>query len=144
LAVISVLGLLLFLTDRGLKYFFLHSPHHFELGGDYLKLELATNPGIAFSLPVNLSWLIFLTVVILLVLVYFLIKFWQQQKIWPVLGLELVVVGAFSNLLDRLYQGQVIDYLSVKYFTVFNLADVMICIGVAILLINSFFKSKPK
>ncbi|MBU1778489.1 signal peptidase II, partial [Patescibacteria group bacterium] len=41
-----------------------------------------------------------------------------------------IIFGAISNLTDRLEYGYVIDYFSLKYFTIFNLADVMIVIGV--------------
>ena len=48
-----------------------------------------------------------------------------------------IIMGAASNLFDRLKYGYVIDYLDLKYFTVFNLADAMIIFGVAILLISA-------
>jgi signal peptidase II len=45
-------------------------------------------------------------------------------------ALFLAFLGAFSNLYDRLHYGYVIDYFDLKYFTVFNLSDVMIIIGI--------------
>ena len=48
-------------------------------------------------------------------------------KAWLLLA---IIFGAISNLFDRIKYGYVIDYLDLKYFTVFNLADVMIVGGV--------------
>jgi lipoprotein signal peptidase len=40
-----------------------------------------------------------------------------------------IILGATSNLADRFQYGYVIDYFDLKYFTVFNLADVLIVGG---------------
>jgi len=45
-----------------------------------------------------------------------------------------VILGAAGNLFDRLKYGYVVDYLDLKYFTAFNLADVMIVAGVIYLI----------
>ncbi len=52
----------------------------------------------------------------------------------------LILTGASSNLLDRIKHGAVIDYLSLFSLMIFNLADVMIFIGVIILIKNLIFK----
>ncbi len=55
--------------------------------------------------------------------------------------MSLIVLGAGSNLLDRIKYSYVIDYIDLKYFTVFNIADTMISLGVALLL---FYELKTK
>ncbi len=47
-------------------------------------------------------------------------------------GVVISVVGALGNLLDRLRWGAVIDFLDIRIF-VFNVADVAIVLGVALL-----------
>ena len=44
--------------------------------------------------------------------------------------------GALGNMIDRIRYGYVIDFISVKNFPVFNIADSCISIGVAILLLG--------
>ena len=58
----------------------------------------------------------------------------------------LVLAGAIGNLIDRLVHGYVIDFLHVYYqqwnFPVFNIADVAISIGAALLILDAFFEQK--
>jgi len=51
-------------------------------------------------------------------------------------SLILVLSGAISNLIDRLYYGCVIDFINLKVWSIFNLADIFICLGVFLLIIN--------
>jgi lipoprotein signal peptidase len=46
------------------------------------------------------------------------------------LALALILSGAISNLIDRVYYGCVIDFIDLKVWPIFNLADVFICFGV--------------
>jgi signal peptidase II len=52
------------------------------------------------------------------------------------LALGLQLGGAIGNLIDRLFHGTVIDFISVGSFPVFNLADSSISLGVAILIVT--------
>jgi len=65
------------------------------------------------------------------------------------LGLALVLGGAIGNLVDRLNHGYVVDFLLIYYkklsWPAFNVADSAICIGVALIIIDSlFFERKRK
>ena len=55
-------------------------------------------------------------------------------------GMALQWGGALGNLLDRLRQGYVTDYVAVGRFPVFNLADAAISISVVILLLGEFLE----
>lgn len=61
---------------------------------------------------------------------------------WPRVALGLILGGAAGNLVDRLRLGHVIDFLDAyvgsHHWPAFNLADSGICIGVAMLLLESF------
>jgi len=54
----------------------------------------------------------------------------------------LVILGAGSNLLDRFKYGAVIDFIDFKIWPVFNLADVMIVVGLGLLSYDLFFHRK--
>lgn len=98
------------------------------------------NAGIAFSLSLPDFVLYFLLTIVFLLVVFFWIKSIKSKNIlkWP---WGLVVIGAFSNILDRLKYGGVIDFINLPYFAVFNLSDVLICFGVLwILCYNDFIK----
>lgn len=59
-------------------------------------------------------------------------------------ALSLCLAGAISNVSDRFIRGQVVDYFTINYKrlkrVVFNLADIFIFLGSAILIVASFFK----
>lgn len=60
----------------------------------------------------------------------------KQHK--PILGYALILTGAFSNFLDRIFYGGVIDFIVVWFgnwsWPAFNIADVAILLGIAILI----------
>jgi signal peptidase II len=79
------------------------------------------------------------------VVITYLIKKHSKQKLFC-LGLALVLGGAIGNLYDRLTLGYVVDFLyfhiNEYYWPAFNVADSAICVGVAILLWDSFKQDK--
>jgi signal peptidase II len=54
----------------------------------------------------------------------------------PQIGLGVALGGATSNLLDRLRRGAVIDFIDLRLWPVFNLADVAIVCGVVIAVLS--------
>ena len=63
-------------------------------------------------------------------------------------GLELILAGAVGNLLDRLYQGHVTDFIDFIHFPAFNVADSAISVGVTVIIIavifGDFLKRDPR
>lgn len=127
---------ILFVVDRLAKIWFLKNP---GAGWDFIKgwlgFSLARNQGIAFGIPFHPVLLL----VVLAAALFFLIWAWlracRQHDNLLTFGLHLIIVGAVSNLIDRLRYGAVIDYIDVPFFTIFNLADVMISGGVLLLVL---------
>lgn len=107
-----------------------------DLIGDYFRLNFAGNSNIAFSLPLSgrsASAIISLIMAILIVYAAVLIKKYKYNQAFLLLA---VILGAASNLFDRLRYGFVIDYFDLKYFTVFNLADILIVFGLLFVFTN--------
>lgn len=102
--------------------------------GDWFRFYLLFNPGAAFSMGTNSTWL-FTTIQLCFVLGIA----WYSSKVpekWQAIGLALIAGGALGNLIDRLFRdpgfyfGHVVDFISVGSFAVFNIADSCITIGV--------------
>ena len=55
----------------------------------------------------------------------------------------LIVGGAVANLADRIIGGSVIDMFDLGWWPAFNVADVCIVVGVAVLLLQSFREGGP-
>lgn len=74
------------------------------------------------------------------VMVYLLVK--HPQKKLFCFGIALVLGGALGNLYDRLTLGYVVDFLLLYYqqwaWPAFNVADSAICVGVGLLMLDSF------
>ena len=85
------------------------------------------------------------------VIIYLLKKYSQNnnqnEKLFCA-GLALVLGGAIGNLYDRITLGYVVDFLNFHlnnhYWPAFNVADSAICVGVGLLLLDSYKASKAK
>jgi signal peptidase II len=108
-----------------------------------LRLNLTFNSGMAFSQGRGLGPLI--GVVALIVIVVLLASLRRSASLGNAIALGLVIGGAASNILDRLFRsgdgflsGQVVDFIDLQWYPVFNLADSAIVIGGILLLFFSF------
>ncbi len=135
---------LLITLDQILKLWALEnlSPVPRPFLGDLLYLTLVKNTGAGFGLlqgqATLLGWLSLLVGGFLL----YLLARRRYPRAWT-LGLSLVAAGALGNGIDRLGRGWVVDYLDlgtpiplIANFPVFNLADVCVTLGAALLLLS--------
>lgn len=124
----------LVITDRFLKslaqIYWQENPQEIS---SFLHLGFFKNQFIAFSLDTIINPLFIILPILIALLTYFFYTL-KNQHLYKATGLMFILAGAMSNLYDRLLYGYVIDYIDLRYFTVFNLADMMICGGVMYLL----------
>jgi signal peptidase II len=89
------------------------------------------------------KWFFAMVSIVAVVVMSYLIRQHRNEKLfcW---GLALVLGGAIGNLYDRMTLGYVVDFLNFHYqqhyWPAFNVADSAICIGVSLLLLDSFKK----
>lgn len=69
---------------------------------------------------------------------------WAQSNRWLAWGLGLLLGGAVGNLIDRVRFGYVVDFLDVHFWPVFNVADIAVCCGAAVILVGTLLYSEPK
>jgi signal peptidase II len=94
------------------------------------------NSGIAFGLFASAtSVVIALTGLAVAWMLLFFARSGARHPVLPV-GLGLVIGGSASNLVDRIRLGHVTDFLDLRFWPAFNLADTFIVIGVGILLVS--------
>jgi signal peptidase II len=92
------------------------------------------NTGIAFGLFPSATVLVTaFTALAVAWMLYFFARSGSRHALLPV-ALGFLIGGSASNLLDRLRLGHVTDFLDVRYWPAFNLADSFIVVGVVILL----------
>jgi len=91
------------------------------------------NSGIAFGLfPDATAAVIVLTTVAVAWMLVFFARAGARHPVLPV-ALGLLLGGSISNLADRLRLGHVTDFLDLRYWPAFNIADVCIIVGVVLL-----------
>ena len=119
----------------------------------FLNWTLAYNYGAAFSFLADAGgwqkWFFSgLALLMSLFLIGYLIKAPRTAKLLST-GLALVLGGAIGNLIDRLLHGHVIDFIHVHnadvwHYPIFNIADMGISIGVAMIVIDMLFLEKKR
>ena len=115
----------------------------------FIELLLIFNSGIAFGIFDNKGELAsnLLLIVTILITLYLLWMIINETKDRNKLALSFITGGAIGNVLDRINDGSVTDFLHLKIYNyslfVFNLADAFITIG-AILIIYFEFKDYLK
>lgn len=139
--IILILGF--FLLDRIVKNVLLITSFQSRFLG-WLEISLSKNAQIIFGYTTP-SFLFYLIICLILI---FLFYKWrqavQQKNSWLIAGYSLIILGGASNLLDRIKYHFVIDYFSFLNLSVFNLADIMIWLGIIILIIYFWFDQKKQ
>lgn len=133
-----LLAVFFVILDRFFKIVSLQQ-FNYTLITDWLKFSLAKNYFIAFSIPLSGILLNYIILFIIFGLIYSFL-FNKSQSFAIKSAFLFIILGASSNLLDRFKYGYVVDYLNVKWFTVFNIADAMIVCAIFYLLLAEFKK----
>jgi signal peptidase II len=110
-----------------------------ELIPGVLDLRFTTNPGGAFGLLGGIPWLFVIISLVVVAVVVFVST--RTPADVTAIGLGLILGGALGNLTDRAirgtgFAGEVIDFIDLQVWPVFNLADSAIVIGAAVLFLS--------
>jgi len=125
--------ILLMLIDQLTKYFANTIKPNFDVLGDFLRIQYIENTGTIFGLFENSNdiWIVFAIILCILIAIYMKNK--VDKKSFKERVFMLILAGGIGNLIDRIFRGFVIDFISVKWIGVFNFSDMYIVIGVIIL-----------
>ena len=101
-------------------------PHIFHL--TYIH-----NPGAAFGILPHQEWFFLAIVVILFAAYFFMRKKIPQKPIYFPASVAMLLGGALGNAIDRVRYGSVVDFFDFRIWPIFNVADIFICVGVALI-----------
>ena len=100
-----------------------------------VELRFVLNQGMAFSLLSGKQlFLIIATSAALLLIAYWLFFRSRNSSVLQRIAFVLVLGGGIGNLIDRVLNGEVVDYINLLFmrFAVFNFADICVCVGVGL------------
>ncbi len=107
-----------------------------------VDLAYTENHGVAFSALERLSlhppaWAL-VALALTTTVVVAALWFRRRHARWPVhAAFALLVAGALGNALDRATRGAVVDFIHVRFWPVFNVADILVVAGVLLLAVAS-------
>jgi signal peptidase II len=113
----------------------------------YARIVHWKNTGAAFGMLQDIDLInkiiAILAILVSLVILYYFPKILSQDRVLR-FALALQLGGAVGNLIDRVTQGYVTDFISVGNFPVLNIADACISTGVAILVIEMWMRDRKE
>jgi len=133
-------------ADQLTKYWIINLPEEafpITIIPGLVNIVKITNTGAAFGMLQGWTK-VFIVISIVAIIMIIILKIKLDLKfVLYNLALGFVLGGALGNLVDRVLVGEVVDFLSVTFFAVFNVADSFIVIGfiiIIIIIIRSFIK----
>lgn len=143
---VLILTTLVVVIDQVTKYFAksLIGKNNIVIIDKFLELTYLENRGAAFGILQGKSLLfVLITLSVIGYIIYFLYKHPNLKHITKVC-LSFILAGAIGNLIDRVLNGYVVDFIFVRFwgmydFPVFNIADIAVTTGVILLIFITMF-----
>ncbi len=139
-------AIMVFITDQLTKFLvvrFFTPNQSIPLIGNFIHLTYVQNQGAAFGILYGKqSFLVYTGIALIVLIMYFYYKTSSSPIMKTALGL--VIGGSLGNIFDRIVRHYVVDFIDFRVWPVFNIADMMIDIGVALLIYLLIFKSEGK
>ena len=110
-----------------------------------VELRFCLNDGMAFSMLAGKQALL-IGVTSLMLLAVLIMLFRRKMPLAERIAWTLVLGGGVGNLIDRVLNGVVVDYINVLFmhFAIFNFADICVCVGVGLLMLVLLLDSTKK
>lgn len=137
--VILILGLIL---DRLSKIYAANNFVNNPIEGPIINFTYLENRGAAFGiLQDKRMFFIIISIAIVAYLIYHFIKSYKTNPKILNIALSMIVSGAIGNFYDRFVNHYVVDFIEFSFFSfpVFNIADILITVGCALMIIYMIF-----
>lgn len=110
--------------------------------GELLQVRRTANPGAAFSIATNATWVLTIIASCVIIATIYLARRLRSRGWATALGL--LIGGALGNLTDRFFrepgggQGHVVDFLELPNWPIFNVADICIVSAAVLICLLAF------
>lgn len=141
-----IIAVLVVVIDQSSKYLvssLMELGESITIINNFLYITYIHNPGAAFGmLPYHTFFFVIVTLIVMGVIIYYY-RFLPNGFALLRFGLALQLGGALGNLIDRVSNVYVVDFIDISFFPpVFNLADTAIVIGIILFLV-AFWRTTP-
>lgn len=130
-------ALIVVCLDQTSKHLFWYLGRNFDLIDGVLRITLVKNTGAAFGMFQGKRILFLVATALASVIIAYLGFKMPSVEKSKRLALSLILGGALGNLIDRVYPGEVIDFIDIGWrnlrWPVFNVADIAVTLGAAVL-----------
>ena len=114
-----------------------------------LSWTYVRNRGAAWGILAGRTWLLLVVAAAVFALMVKFFRYLTEGYAERIIALGLVMSGIIGNSIDRVWHGEVIDFIDVHYhnvwhYPVFNIADIAICTGVGIFILSSLLRPSAK
>lgn len=143
-----VVGLALDLWTKKVVFDWLEHRGSVSIINGFLQFVRALNNGAAFGIFAGKPYFLTAISIIALVVIFGVFLFSRSRQRLVHIALGLFAAGVCGNLYDRIFNGGLVrDFVDVvywpgKHWPAFNVADSLLCIGVGLLFISTFFTGK--
>lgn len=115
---------------------------------DFFYLTSHRNKGAAWGiLEGKMIFFYIVTTIVVIGVIFYMQKYAKESKLLAV-SLSFILGGAIGNFIDRIFRGEVVDFLDFIIFNydypIFNVADSSLVVGVILVLIGTFIDEKKK
>ncbi len=117
-----------------------------EIIKGFFNITYIRNAGVAFGMFSNLkgSFIQIVFIAIYIIAIISIIILYREAHRYSHIALSLILSGAIGNLIDRVFRGEVVDFLDFHWqnyhWPAFNVADSCITVGVGLLMITMIKK----
>ena len=111
----------------------------FQFG--FLRFDLVYNTGAAYGYLSNYTKPLLIIGVLVIIYLVYSMKSLIESKL-TVLAYGSIFAGACGNTLDRLISGKVTDFINIQVIPVFNIADVLLNLGIIFIILDYFVQRK--
>lgn len=142
-----ILTTILVVVDQLTKYLTVQNIDLYEvieIIPNVLSFTYIQNTGAAWSILEGKMWFFYIvTIIVIAFLLYYLYTEAKTNKILGII-LSVVLAGTIGNFIDRLVFQYVIDMIKVDFinFPIFNVADMLLTVGVGVLIIFTFYEER--
>ncbi|MDR0488148.1 MAG: signal peptidase II [Propionibacteriaceae bacterium] len=147
ISVLIVVGVVIDQATKALALAKLTPGEPISIISDIFQLSLLRNPGAAFGTGASLTVGFAILAIVVLTLLTFFVVPKVRSMVWAI-PIGLGMAGMTGNFVDRLirppgiFQGHVIDFFAVKYFAVFNVADIFLTVAaILVVALTLFYKT---